>query len=114
MQGKISLVSFKRKEALRFLIQAQRIAERHSLIKLANEISSLQEEALQQLEMWDNLEESNAPLSKRMTVVHLTEDFGKVTRSRLVNTPQVSEQSVTVYKEQKKMFGLQRKNRGIQ
>ncbi|KKM08460.1 hypothetical protein LCGC14_1724220 [marine sediment metagenome] len=102
LQGKISLIIFKMKEARRFLTQAERIAETHGLVQLVTEISSLHKEIMQQLEMWDNLEEINAPFSKRMELAHLGKNLAKSIRSRLVKVAQVSEKSITVYKEQKK------------
>lgn len=102
LQGKISLITFKIKEARRFLTQAERIAERHGLVQLVTEISSLHEDITQQLEIWENLEEINAPVSKRMELAHLSKDLAKSIRSRLVKAARVSEKSVTIYKEQKK------------
>jgi len=102
LQGKFSIITFKIKEARRFLTQAERIAERRGLVQLVTEISSLHEDIMQQLTIWDNLEEIKALVSKRMELAHLGKDLAKSIRFRLIKVAQVSEKSITVYKEQKK------------
>jgi hypothetical protein len=102
LQGKFSIITFKIKEARRFLTQAERIAERRGLVQLVTEISSLHEDNMQQLTIWDNLEEIKALVSKRMELAHLGKDLAKSIRFRLIKVAQVSEKSITVYKEQKK------------
>ena len=101
LQGKIALITFEIKEARRFLIQAQKIAERNGYKKLALEISNLHEEMIEQLEIWDYLKEINAPVSRRMELAHLSEDINNIIRSRIANTTYVSDKRVSVYKERK-------------
>ncbi len=102
LRGKIALITFEMKEARRYFMQAQRIAERQGYNKMSLEIASLHEELMQQLEVWDYLKEINAPISKRMELARLSGDLNDFFRARMATTAQVSEKRVTVYKERKK------------
>ncbi|MFX1567421.1 MAG: hypothetical protein ACFFCV_03535 [Promethearchaeota archaeon] len=102
LQAKLALINFEISNARRFLIQAQRLAERHGYTKLVTEIVELQEELMQQSETWDYLQEIDAPISKRMELARLSENLNELIRVQKSTTVKISEQDVTVYKERKK------------
>ncbi|MFX1289068.1 MAG: hypothetical protein ACFFFY_10990, partial [Promethearchaeota archaeon] len=101
LQAKLALINFEINNSRRFLTQAQRMAERHGYTKLSIEIADLHEKLIQQSDMWEDLKEVNAPVSKRMELARLSENLNDLIRGRTSTIAQVSEKKVTVYKERK-------------
>ena len=101
LQAKLSLLTFNIKEARRFLIQAQQIAERFEISQLAIIISKENEDLLKKLDSWENLMEIEAPMAERIELARLDELIETMTQKRIVITSQVIEERVTITKEKK-------------
>jgi len=101
LQAKLSLLTFNIKEARRFLIQAQQIAERLEISQLAIIISKENEDLLKKLDSWENLKEIEAPMAERIELARLDELIKAMTQKRIVIPSQVIEESVVITKEKK-------------
>ncbi|MFX0024131.1 MAG: tetratricopeptide repeat protein [Candidatus Hermodarchaeota archaeon] len=82
LQAKLALINFDIKAARRFLTQAQKIAEKYSIKRLAMKISYEHDEVLRQLKIWERLKESEAPISERMKLARLNEQMEKMVKKR--------------------------------
>jgi len=100
LQAKLSLLTFNVKETRRYLTQAQQIAERHGLNLLLIKITGEQEKLLKQLNMWEKLEESNAPLTERLELAQLGEQMERMVSNRTM-LARVTEIEVTIHKDRK-------------
>ncbi|KKL58342.1 hypothetical protein LCGC14_2226330, partial [marine sediment metagenome] len=100
-QAKLALLSFNVKKSRRFLTQAQQVAERYNLDKLAQEISSEHKNLIDSLELWEQLKESKAPLSERFKLAQISEQMERMHRARMVLTAQIREEKVVISKEKK-------------
>jgi len=89
LQAKLALLTLDIKEARRLLTQAQKISEKYGLNRLAIKISSEHDELLKQLEMWEKLKESKAPLAERMELSRLNEQMERMVRKRVVSLPKL-------------------------
>ena len=97
LQAKLALLSLDLKEARRLLTQGQRIAERYELKLLAIKISNEHDELLKQLNMWENLKESNSSLKERMEFARLNEQMENMLRKRVVEPDEIrDEESVVI------------------
>jgi tetratricopeptide (TPR) repeat protein len=99
-QAKLALLSFDVKKSRRFLTQAQQIAKRHNLNKLAREISSEHKNLIDSLELWEQLRDSEAPLSERFELAQISEQMKRMHRAQVVVT-QITEEKVAITKEKK-------------
>ena len=66
LKGKLALIQMDIEKAKQLFTDAQRIAELHGLNLLALKISNEHDNLLEQLNVWDNLKISNAPISERI------------------------------------------------
>ncbi|MHA1509425.1 MAG: TIR domain-containing protein, partial [Promethearchaeota archaeon] len=89
LQAKLALLSLDLKEARRLLTQAQQIAEKYGLSLLARKISNEHDELLKQLEMWENLKESKAPMAERMKLSRLNEQMEGMVKKRVKEYPKL-------------------------
>ncbi|MFX1566894.1 MAG: tetratricopeptide repeat protein [Promethearchaeota archaeon] len=71
LQAKLALITLNVKEARKFLTKAQQIANKYGLQQLAIEISNEHDELLRQLQTWENLRNSNAPIAERIKITRL-------------------------------------------
>ncbi len=101
LHAKISLLTFNIKKAQRFLTQATQIAERFNLTHLIVKIANEKEGLLKKLDLWEKLEEEDAPMSDRMELARLDEKIVKMIQKRPVLTVQVSEEKIAISKEKK-------------
>jgi tetratricopeptide (TPR) repeat protein len=99
-QAKLALLSFDVKKSRRFLTQAQQIAERYNLNKLAKEISSEHKNLIDKLELWEQLKVSEASLNERFKLAEMSEQLERMHRNLVVAT-QIIEEKVTISKEKK-------------
>ncbi|MFX1365439.1 MAG: tetratricopeptide repeat protein [Promethearchaeota archaeon] len=91
-QAKLALISLNLKEARRLLTQGQKITEKYGLILLSRKISHEHDELLKQLEIWEKLKESKAPLAERMDLSRLNEQMEQMIRKRAINIPELSDE----------------------
>ena len=89
LQAKTALLTFNINAARRFLTQAQKIAEKHGINRLAIKISNEHDKLVKQLDMWENLKESKAPLNERMELSHLNEQMEGMVRKRALKLPKL-------------------------
>jgi len=101
LQAKLSLLTFDIKKAQRFLTQAQQIAERLGLTQLSARIANEKEDLVKKLDLWEKLEEEDAPMSDRMELARLDEKVVKLIQRSIIFTVQVSEEKIAVSKEKK-------------
>jgi tetratricopeptide (TPR) repeat protein len=81
LHGKLALITFDMENSRRYLTEAQRMAERHGYIGLANEIASLHEAMMEKKDTWEQMKKTNAPLSERMELARLDDHLkGKFRR----------------------------------
>jgi tetratricopeptide (TPR) repeat protein len=92
LQAKLSLLTFDIKKTQRFLIQAQKIAERFGLNLLAIKISNEHDELLKQLEIWEKLKESSPSLKERMEFARLNEQMENMIRKSAIEVPELSDE----------------------
>jgi tetratricopeptide (TPR) repeat protein len=92
IQAKVALMTFDMNEARRFLTQAQEIAEKYGLNLLAMKISNEHDEFLKQLDTWEKLKESNAPLAERMELSRLNEQIDNMLRKRVSEPEEIKEE----------------------
>ncbi|KKL45625.1 hypothetical protein LCGC14_2353750, partial [marine sediment metagenome] len=100
-QAKLALLSFDVKKSRRFLTQAQQIAEKYNLNKLALEISSEHKNLIDHLELWEQLKDSEAPLSERFELAQISEQVERMHRARVMIKTQIIEDKVAIHKERK-------------
>ncbi|MHA2120371.1 MAG: hypothetical protein ACW990_04100, partial [Promethearchaeota archaeon] len=93
LQAKLALISLKFEESRRLMTQGQVIAEKYGLELLAMKISNEHDNLLNQLTIWDNLKESNAPLPKRMELSRLNEQMEGMVKNRAIEHPDISEET---------------------
>ena len=84
LQAKLALIALNLKKARRLLTKGQQIADNHGLGLLAMKISNEHDELLKQLEMWEKLKESKAPLAERMELSQLNEQMERMVRKKVV------------------------------
>ncbi|MHA1509579.1 MAG: tetratricopeptide repeat protein, partial [Promethearchaeota archaeon] len=75
LQGKLALLALDLKEARRLLTQAQQIAEKHGMHRLAGKISIEHDNLLKELNTWKNLKEQDISLKMRMELAHVDEQI---------------------------------------
>jgi len=98
LHGKLALIMFDIESSRRFLTQARRMAERHGFIGLAEEIAGLHEAMMERLDMWKQMEITDAPLSERMELARLDDHLKGKFRARIMKMERISEGEVPVYK----------------
>ena len=96
IQAKVALMTFDTNEARRFLTRAQEIAEKYGLNLIAMKISNEHDELLKQLEIWEKLKESNAPLAERMELSRLNEQMDNMLRKRVTEPEEIKEEESVV------------------
>ena len=84
LQAKIALLNFNINAARRFLTQAQKIAEKYGMKRLAMKISHEHDELLRQKEIWENLKESKASITERWKLAGLNEQIKLMVKKRMV------------------------------
>lgn len=92
LQAKLALINFNVKAARRFLTQAQKIAESHGIKRLAMKISYEHDKIIKQLNMWENLKESEASLSERWKLAGLKEQMENLVSKRVIEVPELSDE----------------------
>ncbi len=91
-QAKLALLSFDLKKSRRFLTKAQKIAESYGIKRLAMKISHEHDELLKQLNLWEKLKDSEAPLPERWKIAGLNEQMEIMVKKRMIEIPKLSEE----------------------
>ncbi|MFX1585975.1 MAG: tetratricopeptide repeat protein [Promethearchaeota archaeon] len=92
LQAKLALLNLDVKAAQRFLIQAQKIAESYGIKRLAMKISNEHDELLRQLNMWENLKETEASLSERWKLAGLNDQIENMVKKRITKVPELTDE----------------------
>lgn len=97
LQAKLALIQMEIDNAKQLLIQAQNIAEEHGLHLLAQKISSEHDTLLEQLNIWEELEKRDAPISERLKLASLDGVIDRIQGKRALEPPElVNEESVVI------------------
>jgi tetratricopeptide (TPR) repeat protein len=96
LQAKLSLISLNLEGARKLLTQGQEIAEKYGLDLLAKKISNEHDELLKQLEMWEKLKKSKAPLAERLELSRLNEQMDNMLRKRVIVPDEIKEEESVV------------------
>ena len=88
----LSLITINLKEARKYLTEGQQIAEKYGLKLLARKISSEHDLLLRKLDMWENLNESAVPFSKRVELSRLDSQMNNMLRKQVVEIPEISDE----------------------
>jgi len=96
LQASLALITLDLKEARRLLTQGQKIAEKYELDLLAKKISNEHDKLLKQLEMWEKLKETKAPLAERMKLSRLNDQMDNMLRKRAVEPEEIKEEESVV------------------
>lgn len=102
LQAKLSLLTFNIKKAQRFLTQAQQIAERFGLNKLATKIANEYTDLLKKIDLWEKLKEIDAPMADRFELARLDEQMGEIIQKSAVLIAQVTEEKVAISLKRRK------------
>ncbi|MFX1489257.1 MAG: tetratricopeptide repeat protein [Promethearchaeota archaeon] len=92
LQAKIALLNFDVKSARLFLTQAQRIAESYNMKRLALKISHEHDELLRQINIWEKLKKSGAPLSERWKLAGLNEQMEHMVKKRIIEVSETTKE----------------------
>ncbi|MFX1326377.1 MAG: hypothetical protein ACFE8N_15615, partial [Promethearchaeota archaeon] len=92
LKAKLALLNFDTKSARLFLTQAQKIAESYSMKRLAMKISFEHDELLKQLDLWEKLKESEAPLTERWKFARLSKQMARMVKKQAVKVPELSDE----------------------
>ena len=96
IQAKLALISLNLEKAQRLLTQGQKIAEKYGLDLLAKKISNEHDDLLKQLEMWEKLKKSKAPLAERLELSRLNEQMENMLRKRVTEPEEIKEEESVV------------------
>ena len=88
LQAKLELVQLNLDNSRRYLAMAQKIAHSHGLIRLALNISNYHDSLLEEEDLWANLKEEKAPMSKRLQKVNLGEHVDRILRKNFTENEQ--------------------------
>ncbi|MFX1503002.1 MAG: toll/interleukin-1 receptor domain-containing protein, partial [Promethearchaeota archaeon] len=71
----------------RLLAKGQQIAEKFGLNRLAMRISEEHDKLLNELSLWERLNETNAPLKERLELARISDQIVKMIRKRVIDRP---------------------------
>lgn len=96
LEARMSMLRFDLNKARQSLTKAQQIAERYGLKLLAIKISNEHDNLLQNVEVWDQMEKDNVPMSKRLEKSALEDQLSLMLKQKPVETPYTSSESPMV------------------
>jgi tetratricopeptide (TPR) repeat protein len=95
LQGKIALIQMNMGDSRRFLTQAQSIADEYGYDWLAKTISIEHDNLLGQLDLWEDLKNTDAPVSERIKLASLDGIIDRLLEKRIIEPPKtIDEQPV--------------------
>lgn len=92
LHSKLSLMGLDIPEARRLLTEAEVIANRHGLGRLAMKISIEHDALLSELSRWEELSERQAPLAERAKLARVDEQLVRMFRHGAVDVPEIPEE----------------------
>ena len=92
LQAELALLTFELKQARQLLTNAQKIAEKYGMHRLAAKISIDHDKLLQKLSIWESLRDSKSPLSERFKLTNLNKHMTYMIQKRRSEFPVVLEE----------------------
>jgi tetratricopeptide (TPR) repeat protein len=92
LKAKLALLNLDFKEARRFLTQAQKIAEKYGIKRLAMKISYEHDELLRKSKIWENVKKSEIPFAERWNLSGLNKQMEDMLRKRIIEPPKILEE----------------------
>lgn len=92
LQAKLSLLKFDIRSAQRFLVQAQEIAEKYGIKRLAIKVSHEHDDLINQLKIWEKLKQSDASIAERIEFAGLNQQMDIMLKKRMIEVPRISEE----------------------
>lgn len=89
LNAKLALLTLDLKKARQLLSQAQYLAEKFKLNRLAVIISNEHDELLKQLSIWDNLKDLKASIDQLLEMAHINDYMENMLKKHAVHTPDV-------------------------
>jgi tetratricopeptide (TPR) repeat protein len=93
LDAKLSMVHFDLKKARKSLTYAQEIAEKYGLKQLAIKISHEHDNLLQNLEMWEQMEKDDVPMSDRLEKIDINSQILTLLKKTQVEIPDTTPES---------------------
>jgi hypothetical protein len=84
LQGKLALLVLDIKGAQKYLTRAQKIAEKYGFNRLAIYTSAEHDNLLNSMNKWEELKESQAPVTERLKLSGFDEELGRMIRKQAV------------------------------
>ncbi|UCC19839.1 MAG: TIR domain-containing protein [Promethearchaeota archaeon] len=95
LQAKLALISLDLKKARQLLTQGQQIAEKNGLKLLAMKISNEHDIVIRQLNIWENLKNSDSSLEERIELARLDEEINLIAKKKITTQDEFEiEQSI--------------------
>ncbi|MHA1985520.1 MAG: tetratricopeptide repeat protein [Promethearchaeota archaeon] len=89
LQGKIALIQMNMGDTRRFFTEAQSIADKYGYDWLAKTISVEHDNLLGQLDIWEELKKSKAPVSERIKLASLDGIIDLLVEKRIIEPPKI-------------------------
>ncbi|MFW9952836.1 MAG: tetratricopeptide repeat protein [Candidatus Thorarchaeota archaeon] len=89
LQAKLALLTLDLKGSRRLLTKAQRIAEKHGMIRLATKVSFEHDELLQKLHLWEKLKDTESSLSERFKLTEVNKQIESMVQKRRNEIPEI-------------------------
>ncbi|MFX0033429.1 MAG: tetratricopeptide repeat protein [Candidatus Hodarchaeota archaeon] len=96
LQARLALVTLELNKARKFLTEAQHIADRYKLNRLAIKISTEHDELLKQMNKWEAIKESNSSISDRMKLASLNEQMNRMIHNGIIEPPELRDEEPIV------------------
>jgi hypothetical protein len=90
LDAKLNMIKFDLKKARYSLTQAQQIAERYGLKRLALKISNEHDQLLQNLEVWEQMKKDNVPMSERLEKSVINDQISIMLKKKPIEIPELS------------------------
>ncbi|MDX1798318.1 MAG: tetratricopeptide repeat protein [Candidatus Lokiarchaeia archaeon] len=93
LQAKLALLTLDLNGARRLLTQAQHIAEKHGMQRLATKVSFEHDELLQKLRIWEKLKDTESSLSERFKLTEVTKQMETMVQKRRNEIPEIIDEN---------------------
>jgi tetratricopeptide (TPR) repeat protein len=88
LQGKLALIQLKIDKARQFLTEAQKLADKQGMHRLAYSISKEHDKLLEQIKTWEILKERNAPMRERMELAPIEGSMDHILEKGALEQPE--------------------------
>jgi tetratricopeptide (TPR) repeat protein len=91
-QAKVALIGMNIEEGKKLMTEAQRIAELHGLVRLAQRISYEHDFLLEKIDEWKNFKKEDAPMAKRIELASIDGVINRLQGKKVVDPPELVEE----------------------